>query len=151
YHFLVGKDWIRELTVPTNLVFSVTQGGARNDLMPYRTSIYSSPYSITEDILGTTTSSSDPVMCAGSGTNSVWFEYFIPDYTATVSVDTLGSGYDTVLGIYTYNYGSGVLTEVACNDDSGGGLQSALNFTAQTDTEYYIMIGNYSATPITTS
>jgi hypothetical protein len=53
-------------------------------------------------------------------------------------VESLGSGFDTVLSVYTGVCGS--LTRIACNDDFGGGSRSLLVFTAQAGTTYLIEV-----------
>ena len=56
-----------------------------------------------------------------------------------VSVDTSGSGFDTLLGVYTGS-SIGSLTAVASNDDSGAATTSAVTFTAAAGTEYWIAV-----------
>jgi hypothetical protein len=53
-------------------------------------------------------------------------------------VSTIGSDYDTTLGVYAGSPGS--LSLIGCNDDHYG-LQSAVRFNATADTTYYIMVG----------
>lgn len=81
----------------------------------------------------------DPV-CAFSAGHSVWYE-FTPTTTVTVDADTLGSNFDTVLAAYT---GSGLdsLTQVTCNDDTGG-AQSRVKFNAGGGVTYYFQITGY--------
>jgi hypothetical protein len=54
-------------------------------------------------------------------------------------VDTAGSGYDTVVSVYDTS-----LTEVACNDDAGGSLQSRAGFTARAGETYLVQVGAYA-------
>ena len=58
-----------------------------------------------------------------------------------VTLDTFGSNYDTVLGVYT---GSAVnaLSQVDCNDDSGGVRASQVSF-ATDGSLYYIQVGGF--------
>jgi len=55
---------------------------------------------------------------------------------------TYGSDFDTLLAVYT---GTSVdtLTEVASNDDSGGTLQSRVEFTTTAGTVYHIAVDGY--------
>jgi hypothetical protein len=89
----------------------------------------------------------EPVIPNASGTlanslpiNSVWWKW-----TATtdglVEVNTFGSDFDTLLGVYT---GSAVdaLTLVAANDDALDS-QSQLTFTAVAGTTYYIDVDGF--------
>ncbi len=75
---------------------------------------------------------------------TVWYAMAAPS-AATLTVETAGSGYDTVLATFT---GSAVnsLTPVpgACNDDFNGTLQSRVSFTANAGTTYYVQVGGYS-------
>src|SRR5207245_8721318 len=76
--------------------------------------------------------------CAPAGA-SVWYKYVTPPQPpqAALVADTLGSDFDTVLAVYT---GTALanLTEVpfACNDDSAGGRQSSVGFTASAGMTY---------------
>lgn len=65
---------------------------------------------------------------ASVGSNSVWFSWTAPD-TGLATFDTFGSGFDTVLAVYT---GTSVdeLSPVAANDDTGG-LQSQVSFVTE--------------------
>lgn len=79
-----------------------------------------------------------------SGGRSVWYRWTAPA-SATVTLDTVGSTFDTMLAAYT---GSSVssLTQVASNDDinySGGVLQSRISFNALAGTVYSIAVDGY--------
>lgn len=104
------------------------------------------PFTQTSDTSTATTSADDPVpSCAfGQGSNSVWY-LFRPSQNSTVIADTAGSDYDTVLSAYTGSCGS--LTEVACNDDSGDGLQSQITFDVKAGTTYLIEVTDFGDTP----
>jgi hypothetical protein len=73
----------------------------------------------------------------------VWF-----NWTATssglVNVNTYGSSFDTLLGVYTGTSVSS-LTLVASNDDAGGTLQSAVSFSAVSGTTYHLAVDGYNA------
>lgn len=77
----------------------------------------------------------------GQRFNSVWYR-FTPPSSNVYSIDTFGSGYDTVLGIWSGNRGA--LTSVGCNDDSGSGTQSSLNPNLVGGQMYYIEIAGYT-------
>jgi len=74
--------------------------------------------------------------------NSVWYS-FTPCASGTISLDTIGSNYDTVLSVH-----SGVCTgssQVACDDDAGGNLNSLLvNVPVTRNTMYLIKVADYS-------
>jgi hypothetical protein len=69
------------------------------------------------------------------GRHSVWFCWRAPDY-GTVTVDTIGSDFDTSLGIYQ---GTSLyeLWDIASDNDSGGGAGvSRLQFSATKNVDY---------------
>ncbi len=78
----------------------------------------------------------------------MWYRY-TPAGAQTVTVDTIGSDYDTVLGVWTGSRGS--LTSVGCNDDydNSGARESRVEFAGAAGTTYYIEVAAYSATPTT--
>lgn len=72
---------------------------------------------------------------------TVWYSY-TPSSDAVVSVNTLGSDFDTVLGVWQ---GSDLnaLSLVGCNDDALGDVQSTVLFSAQMGTEYRFQVGGF--------
>lgn len=77
----------------------------------------------------------DPSGCSNNA--SVWYK-FTPSRTREVNVNTVGSNYDTVLGVYTGKPGS--LTEVTCRNDRFR-RQVALDLEVTAGTTYRFMIG----------
>lgn len=78
-----------------------------------------------------------------TATTSAWWR-FTPAASGQVAITTVGSSFDTVLGVYT---GSPVsaLTEVASNDDSqSGGLFASLTFNATAGTQYQIAVAGFN-------
>jgi Divergent InlB B-repeat domain len=82
----------------------------------------------------------EPDHAGNAGGASVWFKWTAP-VSAEVSLDTCGSGFDTLLGVYT---GSTVdaLTSIAANDDAGGRCspRSKVGFAAVANTTYRIAV-----------
>jgi hypothetical protein len=76
----------------------------------------------------------DPTDCANNA--SVWYQY-TPSTTETINVNTSGSNYDTVLGVYTGT--PGAFTKVACVN-WGFTRQAALDLEVQAGTTYYFMV-----------
>ena len=79
-----------------------------------------------------------------SGGASVWWKWTAPA-GGQVSLNTHGSGFDSLLGVYT---GTGVsaLLQIAANDNDGSsGNTSGLLFQAQAGTEYEIAIDGFNA------
>jgi hypothetical protein len=86
--------------------------------------------------------SHDPAGATGVG--SVWYQWQAPS-DSSVTITTIGSDYDTLLGVYT---GTSVnnLTVIAKNDDidtRGGNYQSSVTFTASAGTVYKIAVDGY--------
>ena len=77
---------------------------------------------------------------------SAWFRFVAPA-DGTVIVDTSGSDYDTVLGVF--DGGCGALTEITCNDDDGSGALTSRSFVSVTaGATYTVLVLPYlSATP----
>lgn len=100
-------------------------------------------YRNAQEVFGSTKSSSDPTACAPY-MNSVWYTYR-PHSNRTVTISTLGSTYDTVLAVYTNP--ASASSQVACNDDFGS-LQSQVSFSAFADVTYWIMVGSYGSTAL---
>lgn len=90
--------------------------------------------------LAATKETGEPDHAGNTGGASIWYAWTAPGDGA-VAVDTAGSNFNTLLGIYT---GTSVdaLTPVAANDDDpvNGGGASALEFTATGGATYAIAI-----------
>jgi hypothetical protein len=71
---------------------------------------------------------------------SVWLAWQSPG-TGAASFNTRGSGYDTILAVYTGTPGN--IQQVASDEDSGGYLTSALSFNTVTNQLYYIAIDGF--------
>jgi hypothetical protein len=94
---------------------------------------------------GASRESGEPLITGNMGGASIWYSWTAPS-TGFVTISTFGTGFDTLLGIYT---GSSVnnLTLVTANDDNGGGgngTWSSLNFTASGGTTYRIAVDGYN-------
>ncbi len=83
-----------------------------------------------------TAQTGEPTHGQVGGGHSVWWRWRAPQ-SGSVMISTFGSDFDTVLAVYR---GSGLrrLTEVASNDDSGGSLQSQVQFQAAAGRVYRI-------------
>ena len=88
----------------------------------------------------------EPNHAGNSGGHSVWYAW-TPTTSGTVTIDTSGSSFDTLLAVYT---GSSVsaLTAVpnGSNDDSpaGGTLTSKVTFSVTAGTAYQIAVDGYA-------
>ncbi len=82
--------------------------------------------------------SSEPNHASNVGGASVWWKWTAPS-TGLASVSTIGSSFDTVLGVYTGN-AVNALTAVASDDNSGPANTSKLTFNATAGTVYSIAV-----------
>jgi hypothetical protein len=91
--------------------------------------------------VGATKETGEPSHAGNTGGKSIWYAW-TPTVTATVTIDTIGSAFDTLLAVYT---GSAVyaLTAVASNDDASG-VQSRVSFTAVAGTTYRVAIDGFN-------
>lgn len=102
---------------------------------------------------GATAETGEPAHAGAAAASSLWWEWTAPT-SGTVSVDTIGSTYDTVLAIYTGS-AVGALTPVAANDNTTGDnnvgtINSRLTFTAQAGTTYQFAVdGKFAQTGLT--
>lgn len=95
--------------------------------------------------VGATKESGEPNNPDSPGSlRSVWFTWQSPG-TGSVTIDTAGSGFDTVLAVYTGNSVNG-LTLIANNDDavSGSDVTSTVTFNATAGTTYRIAINGFN-------
>jgi hypothetical protein len=112
-----------------------------NDDFDSRTTIPSVPYTNSTDTTEATTQpGEDQPSCAPNG-KTVWFQ-FTPGSAMTLQADTIGSDFDTVVAVWT-GPALGSLTEVACDDDAGPGVQSLTVFQANAGTNYLFQVGGF--------
>jgi hypothetical protein len=143
-----------EVAVPVAIAAGATISGVdvvlnvptppANDACSAATVVGATPFLQTLRTDFATTAPSDPDTVCGTGqdSNSVWYS-FTPPAGGVVGLSTAGSSYDTVVTAFTGSCGT--LAPVACNDDTGGGRQSAVAFTATGGTTYLIEVTDFSA------
>ena len=116
--------------------------GPANNCFASPTSVASGGATLSQSTTGADLESGEPRPCASIG-GTVWFTW-TPTTSGTATIDTMGSGYDTALAVYT---GSSLtaLTSVGCNDDiSSSDLDSRVSFTATAGVTYRIQAGGYN-------
>ena len=99
-------------------------------------------------ILGATAQSGEPALAGLPATRSVWFTYTAPANGRLV-VDTIGSDFNSVLGVYSGTVGVfSSLKLLAANDDiATGNLQSSVSLPVTSGTTYIIKVdGRKSST-----
>jgi uncharacterized repeat protein (TIGR01451 family)/uncharacterized delta-60 repeat protein len=99
--------------------------------------------SINGSNIGATKETGEPPTIAGNaGGASVWYTWTAPA-NMTVSFATVGSDFDTIMGVYTGNSIT-ALTVVGENDDANGAtVTSAVTFNAAGGTKYFIAVDGF--------
>ena len=94
---------------------------------------------------GATTEAGEPKPDGITGGASVWVTWQ-PQFNGLATFTTAGSGFDTLLAVYTGTT-PGALTPVAADDDSAGFLNATVTFAVSAGTSYSIQVdGFYGAT-----
>jgi hypothetical protein len=88
-----------------------------------------------------TKESGEPNHAGNAGGASIWYNWTAPA-SGSVTIDTIGSTPDTLLGVYTGS-SVGSLTTIASDDDSGGNGASRVVFTASSGTTYRIAVDGF--------
>ena len=81
----------------------------------------------------------------GGGSRSIWYQWQAPS-SGSVTFDTSGSGFDTIMGIYTGNAVNS-LNVIAQDDDVVNGTirTSSITFNATAGTTYKIAVDGYNS------
>ena len=97
--------------------------------------------SVTGGTTVATKQAGEPAHAGNAGGKSIWYYWTAPN-SGSVTIDTAGSGFDTLLGVYTGG-SVGALTLIASNDDYSG-LTSSVTFAAVGGTTYRIAVDGYN-------
>ncbi len=93
--------------------------------------------------LNATKQAGEPNHAGNAGGHSVWYQWTALS-TKPVTIDTIGSSFNTLLAVYTGNSLNN-LSLVASNDDiAPGNLQSRLTFNATAGVVYQIAVDGYN-------
>jgi hypothetical protein len=94
--------------------------------------------------LGATTQEGEPQPCGGIG-RTIWYDLSMQGDT-TVSLDTAGSDFDTVIAVYEttveWSPAFGDLHELKCVDNAGG-AQARVTFAAKALKRYLVQVGGH--------
>jgi hypothetical protein len=127
-------------TATNSTTFQILQPPA-NDRFANRATLAGTTVATSASNVGATKETGEPAHASNAGGKSVWWTW-----TATsagpVRVTTMGSDFDTTLGVYTGTT-VGALTLIASDDDGGGWPASALTFTAVAETSYQIAVDGF--------
>src|SRR2546425_13023301 len=113
-----------------------------NDAFANGQSLNDSTGSVAGSNVNATKEPGEPNHGGDSGGHSIWYGWTAPASTP-VTIDTIGSSFDTLLGVYT---GSGVsgLTTIAGNDDiDSNNKSSRVGFTPVAGTTYQIAVDGW--------
>ena len=91
---------------------------------------------------GATKQSGEPNHAGNPGGHSVWYRWTAPN-ACVWSLDSTGSDFNTLLGVYTGSSLSG-LSVVASNSVAGGVVASGLSFNATAGTTYLLALDGQS-------
>ena len=132
--------------VPTGTLSPTIAGPPANDDPPGIT-ITSLPFTHSTDTAQAQIHAMEPSLTCGSISQSVWYT-FTPGVDMNVAADTIGSDYDTVIDVWEgtltadhLDPGFASLKALACNDNSGGSIQSEVVFAAKAGQGYTIRVG----------
>ena len=112
-----------------------------NDVFANAKALATGSGTTTGSTVGTSKEDGEPNHAGNAGGRSIWFSWTAPK-TATVTFDTIGSPYDTLLAAYT-GISVGALSARASNDDASG-LQSRISFSATAGVTYRIAVDGYN-------
>ena len=115
-----------------------------NDSFANRTTVTLAAPTVTGSNVGATKEPGEPTPTGKVGGKSVWWSWVAPA-SGLVKINTYGSSFDTLLGVYTGSLVSS-LTLVAANDDGGQGNTSLVSFNSVAGTEYQIAVDGLNAT-----
>lgn len=139
YHIQVGGFYGDQGELGLN-VYGLSGDAPENDARADAIVIPERPYANSQSTFAATLEAGEPRPCGGMDA-TVWYTYTAgPSELGTVTIDTFGSDYDTVLAVYTEV--AGRTLQLGCNDDSEG-LQSSVSFVALPGATYWIQAGGY--------
>ena len=113
--------------------------GPANNNFANRTTMSGTSATVTGTNVNATKETGEPNHAGFTGGKSVWWTWTAPN-SGAVQIDTIGSSFDTILGVYT---GSGVSALTYVAGDDGGGGASKVSFNAVAGITYQIAVDGY--------
>lgn len=141
-YWVVSKNSTGSSTNPAGPDTGFRSAAMSNDNFANRTLITGTTASITDANTTATKEGGEPNHAGNAGGKSLWWKWTAPG-AGTLTIDTIGSSFDTLLGVYT---GSAVasLTARSSDDDSGGNSTSRVSLPVTQGTEYQIAVDGYA-------
>jgi hypothetical protein len=137
-----GDDAFQPSVSPVlNQQVTSTTSAPANDYFANRIALSGSSATTSGTNARATREAGEPRHAGNSGGKSVWWTWTAPA-SGTLTLDTVGSTFDTLLAVYTGSTVS-ALTTVASNDDAGGGTTSRVTFSAVAGRQYQIAVDGY--------
>lgn len=117
-------------------------GGPSNDAFSNRATLSGNYSSVSGTNSQATADAGEPAHAGSPASKSIWWTW-TPSYSATVTISTTGSRFDTILSVYT---GASVssLAPVVSNDDLGSDYTSSVTFQATAGVNYQIAVDGYN-------
>jgi thiol-disulfide isomerase/thioredoxin len=142
-HLHLLRRLVLLITIITVVGVSLSQAQPANDMFANRIVIIGTNVVVTGSNVGATRETGEPYHAGNTGGASVWWSWTAPR-VGTVTISTAGSGFDTILGIYTGSLVS-ALTEVASDDDDpdSSALTSKVVFDVVANQTYQIAVDGY--------
>lgn len=142
--YAVATDASGVSSAATPLTLTITTPVTSNDNFANATRVSGTGVSITSSNVNATREAGEPYIANNRGGRSVWFVW-TAQTSGRVSINTHGSSFDTLLGVYVGNSVS-TLSRIASNDDdpAGGTLTSAVTFNAVAGQTYRIAVDGYN-------
>ncbi|MBI2514186.1 MAG: immunoglobulin domain-containing protein [Opitutae bacterium] len=107
-------------------------------------SLSSGSTTVTGSSVGATKESGEPHHGHSNDGASIWWKWTAPS-NGTLTINTLGTNFDTVLAAYTGDYVAS-LTQLAANDDaSDSERRSAITFNVTAGTTYRFVVGGWDS------
>jgi C1A family cysteine protease len=115
--------------------------GPANDLFANRAALTGASASASGANHGAASEAGEPAHAGYAASRSVWWTWTAPA-AGQVTIDTIGSDFDTLLAVYTGTT-LNALTPVAADDQSGGNNTSLVTFLVTAGTPYQIAVDGW--------
>jgi len=144
---LTGKARAGRLNLAKALVSTNAPPVVRpaNDSFASASGVTGTSWTRTGSSVNATAETGEPSHAGQAAGFSIWYNWTAPA-SGSVTISTAGSGFDTVLAVYTGN-AVGALTPVAANDNpASGGTAAAVSFQTIAGTTYRIAVDGKGGT-----
>ena len=145
-----GRGWLLKITsVPMTLFLFAfgflllllprANAVATNDNFNQRATLFGDRLTVTASSVGATRAPNEPAMAGVDSGASLWWVWR-PTLEGRAVVDTTGSSFDTVLGIYFGKEIGRLDNRWGANDSDGGNLTSRIEFNADPSVDHSIVV-----------